>query len=435
MPSAATLTPLWHQTAAPLADDVVRPVAPETEAVCDTVVIGAGVTGLSTALHLAERGARVTVLERDGPGLGSTGASNGQIIAGLQKGPDALLAAYGNEQGERLIEFAGNAPDLLFALIARHRIDCDADRSGWVQATRRAGELKALQALAGAWAQRGAPVRMLDRDEIAALLGTRAYAGGWEDRRNGTIQPLAYARGLAAAATRAGAHLHCGIDVIDLKPEAGRWRIATSRGDVVAATVVLATNTYTSQLRGVADALLGRSYLSAYSVQLASAPLSEEQRRSILPQRHACGDTGHLRLRYFRLDRDGRFVIGGPGWLHPPRSPAALSLRVLEASARRMFPALAGTAFTHRWAARDSLTPELLPHLYEPRAGLFAALGYNGRGLAIGTALGSVLARRVLGEPAAALPFPTTTASAVPLNLPAAVAYYWRVALGKLRSA
>jgi glycine/D-amino acid oxidase-like deaminating enzyme len=97
-----------------------------------------------------------------------------------------------------------------------------------------------------------------------------------------------------------------------------------------------------------------------------------------------------------------------------------------------MFPALDGVRFTHRWAARDTLTPELLPHLYEPCPGLFAALGFNGRGLAIGTALGSVLARRVLGEPAQAMPFPTTPASAAPLNLPAAIAYYARLALARL---
>ena len=118
--------------------------------------------------------------------------------------------------------------------------------------------------------------------------------------------------------------------------------------------------------------------------------------------------------------------------MRPPKSGAALSLRLLEASARRMFPALGDVRFSHRWAARDTLTPDLLPHLYEPCAGLFAALGYNGRGLAIGTALGSVLARRVLGEAPEALPFPTTSASSTPLNLPAAARYYWKLALARL---
>jgi glycine/D-amino acid oxidase-like deaminating enzyme len=432
MASSKPLHPLWFDTAAPLPAHVASDEAPDPDTLHDTIVIGAGVTGLSTALHLAERGARVVVLERDGPGLGSTGRSNGQVIAGLQKGPESLLAAYGNERGERLVEFSGNAPQVLFDVVARHGIACDAERHGWIQAARSTRGAKALERIATSWARRGAPVRVLDRGEIASLLGTHVYAGGWEDRRNGTIQPLAYARGLAAAAVHAGAHLHCSVEVEDVVRDGDAWRLVTPRGTLRAATVVLATNVFTAQLHGIAHHLVGHSYLGAYSVELASAPLDATQLGEILPQRHACGDTSHLRLRYFRLDRDNRFVIGGPGWVRAPRSGDALSLRILESSARRMFPALGATPFTHRWAARDTLTPDLLPHLYEPSPGLFAALGFNGRGLAIGTALGDVLARRVLGEAAEAMPFPTTTASSAPLNLPAAVRYYSRLAMARL---
>ncbi|HET6602895.1 MAG TPA: FAD-binding oxidoreductase [Xanthomonadaceae bacterium] len=398
-----------------------------------TIVIGAGVTGLSAALHLAERGASVMVLEREGPGLGTSGRANGQIIAGLQQSPDAIVATYGADPGERIVEFSGKAPDLVFDLIARHGIACNAERSGWVQATRWTRGLKALEKLAGSWEQRGAPARMLDRQEIGEVLGTRVYAGGWLDQRNGMIQPLAYARGLADAAARAGAAICCGVDVTDLTRRDQQWILSTNRGELRAETVVLATNVYTSQLQGIAKALLGRTYLSAYSVQLASEPLSESQRKTLLPQRHSCGDTGHLRLRYFRLDGEGRLVIGGPGWITPPRSASAISFCVLEHSARRMFPQLEGTRFQYRWAARDTLTPDLLPHLYEPAPGMFSALGYNGRGLAIGTALGSVLARRVLGEAANALPYPTTDASSVPLNLPAAARFYLNLAMERWR--
>jgi glycine/D-amino acid oxidase-like deaminating enzyme len=430
--SADSLLPLWHATAAPWRDDASLRVDPRAN-VIDTVVVGAGVTGLSTALHLAERGARVALLEREGPGLGSTGRANGQIIAGLQQGPDAIMAAHPGEIGERMVEFSGRAPDLVFELIARHGIACDPDRSGWIQATRWRRGLTTLEKLADSWQRWGTPVRLLDRDEIARLLGTPVYAGGWLDPRNGTIQPLAYARGLATAARAAGATIHIGVNVTDLQRRDGRWRIATDRGEWHADSVVLATNVFTSQLHGGADARLGRAYLSAHSVQLATAPLDTAQRASLLPQRHSCGDTEHLRLRYFRLDHDGRFVIGGPGWLTPPRSAAAISFRLLERSARRMFPQLAGTRFEFRWAARDTLTLDLLPHLFEPAPGLFSALGFNGRGLAIGTALGSVLARRVLGEAPETLPYPTTQASSVPLNLPAAVRFYLKLALARWR--
>jgi glycine/D-amino acid oxidase-like deaminating enzyme len=427
------LCSLWQATARPApvalgAMDAVEPLA-ALDGV-EVVVVGAGVTGLSTALHLAERGARVVVLERDATGGGSTGRSNGQVIAGFQQAPAALLRAYGEDRGERLVQFGGAAPDLLFGLVARHAIECDAERAGWVQATRWRRGVDDLEKVVAAWRQRGAPVRMLDRGETAALLGTDAYAGGWVDERNGTIQPLDYARGLATAAIRAGAVLRSGVTVRHLQRDAGMWRVSTDRGELRAPTVVLATNVYTRQLCGAAGTQLGRTYLSAYSVQLASEPLYAAQLRSVLPQRHACGDTEHLRLRYFRLDREHRFVVGGPGWLRPPRTAAAASFRILERSARRMFPALRGVRFEYHWAARDTLTPDLIPHLYEPAPGLFAALGYNGRGLALGTAMGSVLARRVLGEARDALPLPTTPLTGTPFNLAAALRFYlgtaWR---------
>jgi len=371
MPSVSDpLLPLWYATAPPLHDRVSLGADDDRATlVTDVIVIGAGVTGLSTALHLAEQGARVTVLEREGPGLGSSGRANGQVIAGLQKPPDALIAAYGSEKGERLVDFCGKASDLLFDLIARHGIACDAERSGWVQATRSTRGMPELEKLAGSWTRRGAPVRMLDRAEIAAILGTDVYACGWLDERNGTIQPLAFVRGLAAAAARLGVAIHCGVNVTDIQRRDQQWRIATNRGEARAETVVLATNVYTSQLSGIAKSLLGRSYLSAYSVQLASEPLTLVQLQTVLPQHHSCGDTEHLRLRYFRLDRDGRFVTGGPGWLTAPRSASAVSFRLLERSARRMFPQLRDTRFEYRWAARDTLTPDLLPHLYEPAPG------------------------------------------------------------------
>ena len=430
------LLPLWCHTAAPLAQ---HPSIRAGELVdpawrADTIVVGAGVTGLSTALHLAEGGARVALFERDEPGHGTSRSANGQVIAGLQKGPDALVAAYGDGPGERLVEFAGRAPDLLFDLIARHGIECDVERTGWIQASRWKRGARSLEKLADSWARRGAPVRTLDRGAITRALGTRAYAGGWLDERNGTIQPLSYARGLAAAAARAGVEIRIGVDVRDVARERdGQWRVVTDRGTARAPTVVLATNVYTSQLEGLAKTFLGRSYISAYSVQLASEPLETRLLESVLPERHSCGDTEHLRLRYFRLDRDGRFVIGGPGWITPPRSHRATSFRLLESGTRRMFPQLEKTRFEFCWAARDTVTPDLLPHLYEPAPGLFSALGFNGRGLAIATAIGTVLARRVLGEPAEALPYPTTPASSTPLNLPDAARHYLRLGLARLR--
>ena len=127
-------------------------------------------------------------------------------------------------------------------------------------------------------------------------------------------------------------------------------------------------------------------------------------------------------------------VIGGPGGLWAPHSGSSLAFDLLETSTRRMFPALAKTAFPHRWAARDTVTLDLTPHLYEPEPGLFSALGFNGRGLAIGTSLGMVLAGRASGESAESQPFPTTEASPVPLDPFTTLGFHLKVAWARLSS-
>src|SRR6185436_16386154 len=152
-PPIDPLKPLWHATAPPLASHpaIVRGIA-ELPSEVDTIVIGAGVTG-----------------------FGTTGRANGEVIAGLHMDPDDLASGYGAERGERMVEFCGSGPDRLFDLIARHGIDCDAERGGWIQPTRSKRQLDSLERLAASWARRGAPVRMLDRKGTAARLGRSVY--------------------------------------------------------------------------------------------------------------------------------------------------------------------------------------------------------------------------------------------------------------------
>ena len=433
MQGTEPLASLWHQTvraadAAPKAVSFARC----QDASLDAIVVGAGVTGLSTALHLAESGARVAVLDRDAPGRGTTGSSNGQIIAGLHEPPEAILAAYGEDVGERLVEFSGTAPDRLFDLVKRHGIDCDAERFGYIQAARSRHGVRMLEEVAESWAKRGAPVQVLGAEETARQLGTSAYAGSWQDLRGGVIQPYAYALGLARAASSAGAMLCHPVTVRDIDRCQRRWQVETDKGTLSAPTVIVATNTGTHGLDGVVKTFLGRSYVAGYSVQLASEPLDAAQLETLLPERSACADTSHVRLRYFRLDRDNRFIIGGPGGLWAPHSGSSLAFDLLETSTRRMFPQLARTAFPHRWAARDTVTLDLMPHLYEPEPGLFSALGFNGRGLAIGTSLGIVLANRAGGQSAAEQPFPTTQASPLPLDPLTTVGFHLKVLCSRL---
>jgi len=417
--------PLWAQTAGP--PPRLMPFA--AGEIYDVIVIGAGITGCSTALHLAMVGARVCVLDRLPPGGGTSGRANGQVMAELNETPDQIIAAHGSELGERMLAFSGSAPDLVFGLIDRYRIVCQAVRAGWIEATRNDNDLKAMARRVASWAGRGAPVELLDRAAVERLVGTRVYAGGWLDRRSGTIQPLSYTRGLAQAALASGAVLHEGVEVQRLARDGSRWRVGTAAGEVSAAAIVLATNAFTGDLAP----RLRSSVIPAHGVQVATMALPPALRSQVLPEGHAGSD---VHKHFYRMDDVGRLIIGGPGWLTPPSRPDATSFRLVEKALHQIFPQLRGAPLEYRWYARGAAALDLLPHLHEPAPGVFAGLGYAGRGIAMGTAFGSLLARRALGESAAALPFPTTKLGLLPFNVAAATRTWAKILLrrGAVRS-
>jgi glycine/D-amino acid oxidase-like deaminating enzyme len=375
----------------------------------DIVVVGAGYTGLSAALHAAERGADVVVLDVAEPGWGASGRNGGQIIPGLKHEPDELEHQYGEATGRRMWQIAGTAADFVFDLVARHKIACHAQRCGWIAAAPHARALESLRARTEQWQRRGAPVELLDAARIAELTGTAAYIGGMLDRRAGALQPLAYARGLAQAAQRAGAAIHGGSAVTRLEPSAGTWRATTAGGTVSARTVILATNAYSDDLWPG----LARTVLPVQSYQVATAPLPAEARRQVLPGGQVVSDLRRI-LFYFRLDPDGRLLMGGRGPLHDRGDPALFAR--LEATARRLFPQIGAVRWEHRWSGRVALTADHLPHLHEPRPGVLGALGYNGRGVAMATVMGRLLADRALGATPDQIGWPVTPIAPIPLH-------------------
>ena len=396
---------LWAATAAP------KPETPplEGEVRAQVCIVGGGYTGLSAALHLAEAGAEVVLLEAAEPGWGASGRNGGQVIAGLKWDPDTIETCFGSERGGRLIAFAGTAPDLVFDLIARHGIDCGAKRGGWIQGAHGAKAMATVESRAAQWARRGVAVDLLDRDAIALLTGSRGYVGGYVDPRGGHLQPLSYARGLARAALGAGAAIHGGAPARDLRRTDGGWRVGTPGGAVTAERVLLCTNGYTDNLWPG----LERSIIPAMSYQVATRPLSDNLRRAILPRGHVISDTRRL-LAYFRLDPAGRLVLGGRGRFADSSDPALYGH--LHARLSEMFPDLGEPGWEFHWAGRIALTLDHLPHLHEPAPGLLAALGYNGRGVALASAMGKALAGRASGAPAEDLPLPLSPLRPIPLH-------------------
>ncbi|WP_084612666.1 FAD-binding oxidoreductase [Pseudogulbenkiania sp. MAI-1] len=174
----------------------------------DVAIIGSGFTGLMTAITLREAGKTVVVVDAIEPGWGASGRNNGQVIPGLKWDPDVVVQRYGAIQGARLVEWSGTAPTLVFETIAKHEINCFPVQNGWIQPAYTGISIETIKARCNQWARRGAPVEMIPEHELEHMLGTPIFRSAWIDRRGGSINPLAYARGLATAAIKLGVSLY-----------------------------------------------------------------------------------------------------------------------------------------------------------------------------------------------------------------------------------
>jgi glycine/D-amino acid oxidase-like deaminating enzyme len=393
---------LWEMTAPP---------APETpsfsgSADADVVVVGGGYTGFSTALHLAERGSRVVLLEGAEIGFGGSGRNVGLVNAGMWVMPDDLPGVLGADYGGRLLDLLGNAPKSVFDLVAKHGIECEATPVGTLHCAVGSSGLEELGQRAEQWARRGAPVRLLDAAETAAKVGTDAYAGSLLDLRAGTIQPLAYVRGLARAAIAAGAQVFSASPVTGAERTGKRWTVKTARGSVTADWVVVATNAYTvAPWHEVRAELLHLPYFN-----LATVPLSAALQKKILPERQGAWDTREI-LSSFRFDQRGRLVFGSVGALRG--TGTAIHKAWARRALKKLFPEIGDVAFEAEWYGKIGMTSDNLPRFHRLAEKVIGFSGYNGRGIAPGTVFGRVLAEHISGEIAERdLPLPVTDPAA-----------------------
>lgn len=396
---------LWSATAPP---------APSTPSLAgnhraDVVIVGGGFTGLSAALHLAEGGAKVVVLEAEVLGHGGSGRNVGLVNAGLWLQPEAVEVALGREGGRRLNDLLGGAPGVVFGLIEKHGIACEATRSGTIHCAHSDAGLKWLRERARQMSERGVTeVEIIDRVTTGTMIGTQLYRGALLDRRAGTIQPLGYVHGLAAAALRAGVKVHSKTRVLQLVPDASAWRVSTDGGSVVAPNVVLATNAYTDELWPG----LARAFVMLHYSQVASVPLTDNIARSILPERQGGWDTRNVMIS-FRLDAKNRLILGSIG---TPSLSAGGTGRWASSLSKRLFPQLGDVTWEHQWSGQIAMTDDHLPRINRLAPGLLTPIGYNGRGIGPGTVFGKCIADYVLSGDEKRLPLPLTNVRMEPMR-------------------
>ena len=317
------------------------------------------------------------VLEAHEPGWGASGRNGGQVNPGLKHEPDAVERDYGPDLGARMVEFSGAAPALVFDLIARHSIRCEARRNGTLRAVLRPRQARKLDAVLEQSVRRGTPLQLLDRNQIAEATGTSRYVAGLLDRRGGDLNPLSFARGLARVAMAKGAAIHGDARVLSLSRADGQWCARTASGSVIAQRVVLATNGYTDDARrGYACGATDRTVVRESSSPPRSFP--RKIARSVMPSRAALYETGTVTV-YYRVDGGGRLLIGGRG---PMREIAkAAAVPHLIGYAHALWPALRQVPWTpclgrpsgddHRSVpaySRAGSRRHLVPRIQRPRS-------------------------------------------------------------------
>jgi len=379
----------WYAEVTP-ALDPFPPLAGDVRA--DICVVGGGYTGLSAALHLAQAGADVVVVEAHRVGFGASGRNGGQVGSGQRLEQDMLERMLGDGPATRLWHLAEDAKALVADLIATHDIACDY-RPGVVHAD---------------WTERGAEetrayaeklrrdyeydlIEPLTRDEMQALVGSAVYQGGTVDWGAGHLNPLAFALGIARAASAAGAHIHETTLVKKIVPGA-KPVVVTDRGRVTADRVILAANGY---LGGLVPQVAAR-VMPINNYIVATEPLGERA-ATVLTKDVAVADSKFV-INYFRLSPDGRLLFGGGesyGYQFPEDIRALVRKPLLQ-----VFPQLADVTLTHAWGGTLAITRTRLPYLGTPAPGLLSASGYSGHGVALATLAGRVLAEACRGDSA-----------------------------------
>jgi len=348
----------------------------------DLVIIGGGYSGLCAALHAAEQGMAVRVLEAHTIGHGGSGRNVGLVNAGLWTPPDEVEATLGQLAGSKLNHALAAAPDLVFSLIQQHQIECHPVRHGTLHCATNSAGLSQLKRRLAQQLTRNAPVTLLGTANTEQRTGSNQFLGALLDPRAGTLQPLSYALGLAHAAAKAGAVIHTHSPALTYHHNGQHWLVKTANGSITANKLIHATNAYDTL------SVHNTAFTRVDYVQFATQPLTLQQRATVLPNGEGCWDTNQV-MSSFRMDNRGRLIIGGVG---SDGKAKQTHINWAHRKLQTLFPNITEYAFEYMWSGRIAMTADHLPKITQLEANSLRLYGYSGRGIGPGTLFGKAAA-------------------------------------------
>ena len=383
-------SPLWtDQFSRP--NNIITSDSPSAET--DIAIVGSGYTGLCAARILKKNGASVTVLDRNTIGWGASSRNGGMATPGLKQGIQKINKIYGAKLAHEFWKISVDAIDLIDEIVTEHSIDCDWERNGHASLATKPSHAPRLKEY-GSWLEKefGHYQKYIPKHQIQDEIGSNTYYGALTDEISGGLHPSKYVFGLASAVSNLGVQLCENTAVTKIeKNDSNNFKLITSKGDITAKKVIIATNGYTDRLVPKLKPLI----FPVGSYIVVTEPLTNELQNIINPKRRMYYDSKWF-LNYFRLTPDGRMLWGG-------RNDLSTDLD-LDDSAKRLskelytvFPDLKDIPITHTWTGKLGITFDLMPHIGKTND-IYYAFGYGGHGLSIATYLGTEIGLMLAGK-------------------------------------
>jgi glycine/D-amino acid oxidase-like deaminating enzyme len=399
--------------------EIPQPAPREFPERVDVAVIGAGFTGLSAARTLARAGANVAVFDSQTVGWGASSRNGGMVLTGLKLPAATLIARYGKEVTARMYAASLESIDCVEKLVHEENIACDFSRCGHLEVACKPKHFDDFRRSSEATAREfGHHQHLVPKEQLRSEIGSAIYHGGLVDESSAGLNPARYVAGLARAAERAGAAIFEHARVEEIQREGARgWRIATPRGTLRAADVLVATSGYTSRVTPT----LQKKIIPIGSYIIVTEVLPEKLAAGLSPRNRMIYDSKNY-LYYYRLTPDRRMLFGGRAAFFPETATTIRrSADLLRQGMLSVYPQLQNTKIDYVWGGTLDFAFDIMPHAGQ-FDGLYFSLGYAGHGVAMSTYLGEKIAQSILqghcenrsrkespsrdANPFAAIPFP-----------------------------